>query len=225
LLVQKNESGSFELDVYEPLPKIEPTPQETTFYGGEFSLEGGKNTSFGLGFPGTGVNSENYFAYAVVKELLGACGIPDPQLGDCSGGRLYHIGDKNDWIFKAKTFNFSYTDNGLIGFVAETKGGHSKELYDLLLTQVKNLQTITEDELSRAKSKAKGKLTRASECRINIGTSSALRSFSGVNLLTLSEELQGIDKVNLAQVRSIAQKLSTSKPSIVTLGDIRGAPK
>jgi len=219
----KNQSGTFELQVYEPLPQVTPTSQENKYYGGEAVIEGGKNTFVGLGYPGVGINSIDSYTYSVLKEVLGSLG--STKLGEAPIGRLYKNFSKTPHFIQASTFNISYVDNGLFGIFSEAKGGHAKELVNALLTEIKNLQNITGEEITRAKGVAKGKLLRERECRINTGNSIAQRLFSGSNLQTLNNELQNIDQVTLEKVKAIIQKISSSTPSLVTVGDVRGTPK
>jgi len=219
----KNESGSFELKAFDPLPPTPPTPQEGKYYGGEALIEGGKNTYVALGFPGVGLNSHDLFSFAVLKEVLGSFGIS--KLGEAPIGRISRTFSKTPQFIQASSFNISYVDNGLFGIFAEAKGGHAKELISALLNEIKNLNSITPEELSRAKAIAKGKLLRERECRINYGTSVANRLFGGTNALPLTNELQNIDQVSIEKVKGIIQKLTSTTPSLVTVGDIRGATK
>jgi predicted Zn-dependent peptidase len=219
----KNKSGTFELDVYEPLPQVTPTPQENKYYGGEAVIEGGKNTFVGLGFPGAGFTSGESYAYAILKELLG--GVGSTKLGEAPLGRIYRNLGKTPYLIQASSFNISYVDKGLFGIFAEAKGGNAKELVNSLLNEIKNLQNITNEELTRAKAVAKGKLLRERECRLNFGNTVAMRNFGGSTLQTINNELQSIDQVTLENIKSVVQKMTSSTPSLVTLGDVRGTPK
>jgi len=69
----KNQSGTFELDVYEPLPQVTPTPQEIKYYGGEALIEGGKNTFVGLGFPGSRIHKWGIVCICNFKRISWWC--------------------------------------------------------------------------------------------------------------------------------------------------------
>jgi len=223
LVELKNESGTSELNAYDPLPQVTPTSQDNKYYGGESIIEGGKNTYVGIGFQGAGLNSGDSYSFAVLKEVLGNFGIS--KLGEVSLGRIHRNLSKMPQFIQASSFNISFVDNGLFGIFAEGKGGYAKELVNGLMNELKNLKTVTNEELSRAKAVTKGKLLRERECRINFGRTVAQRIFGGSNALSLNNELQNIDQVSLEKVNSIIQKILSQSPTLVTVGDVRGTPK
>jgi len=216
----KNESGTFELKAFDPLPDV-TTSQENKYFGGESLVEGGKNTYVALGYQGTSINSGDYYIFTVLQEILGHFG--GSKLGESPTGRIRNLG-KLPFLIQASTFNLNYVDNGIFGISAKAKGGNAKELVSALVNEIKSLQNISDQELSRAKAVAKGKLLRKRECNINFGRTVAQRLF-GSTPVPLINELQNIDSVTLEKVKSVIQKLSNSTPSLVSVGDVRGTPK
>jgi len=142
-------------------------------------------------------------------------------LKEVFGGRLGKL--KKPWLLCANSINYSYVDGGIFGVVAQAKGGSAGELVTALLSELKNLENTTEDELALAKSGAKARLQSSRVCRINAGTYTALRLFGGGKVLSVTEESAQIDHVSLAQLKSIVKKFSN--PSLVSHGDVRGTPK
>jgi len=222
------EGGFRELRDYEPLPSVTPTSQSNNYTGGStIRLPTLSETHIVLAFPGLSHTHNDTPALTVLKKILGSHASSKHGPGDATReSRLYNgVEEAENWVLSANAFQMSYQDTGLFGVHASAKSGHAAQLFQLVWNQVKSLDKVTEEELTRAKNVVKAKHLRyldSDPFALHQNISDGV--FSG-KLISSQEFLNAIDRVSLQDIKRVVSNILQSKPILVGTGDVSGLPR
>src|SRR3954451_16426943 len=153
-----------------------------------------------LGAPGIPRGDERRFILRVLDTILG---------GSSSSRLFQEVREKRGLAYSVYSYASQYQDSGQVALYVGTRPDRVREAMDVIGDELRKLQddSITEEELVRAKENVKGRTVLSMEstlARMNRLGSSVLM---GVPLLSLDEIVAAIDAVTLEQVSSLAREL------------------
>jgi predicted Zn-dependent peptidase len=153
-----------------------------------------------LGAPGMARGDDRRFILRVLDTILG---------GSTSSRLFQEVREKRGLAYSVYSYASQYQDSGQVALYVGTRPDRVREAMDVIGEELRKLQddTLTEEELVRAKENVKGRTVLSMEstlARMNRLGSSVLM---GVPLLTLDEIVAAIDAVTLEQVSGLAREL------------------
>jgi predicted Zn-dependent peptidase len=154
-----------------------------------------------LGAPGLPRGDERRFILRVLDTLLG---------GSSSSRLFQEVREKRGLAYSVYSYASQYVDSGQVALYVGTRPDRVSEAMDVIGEELRKLQdpdSVTEEELVRAKENVKGRTVLSMEstlARMNRLGSSVLM---GVPLLTLDEIVAAIDAVTLEDVAVLAREL------------------
>jgi len=154
-----------------------------------------------LGAPGLPRGDERRFILRVLDTILG---------GSSSSRLFQEVREKRGLAYSVYSYASQYVDSGQVALYVGTRPDRIGEAMDVIGDELRKLQdpdSITEEELVRAKDNVKGRTVLSMEstlARMNRLGSSVLM---GVPLMTLDEIVAAIDAVTLEQVSGLAREL------------------
>jgi predicted Zn-dependent peptidase len=153
-----------------------------------------------LGAPGLPRGDERRFILRVLDTILG---------GSSSSRLFQEVREKRGLAYSVYSYASQYQDSGQVALYVGTRPDRVREAMDVIGDELRKLQddSITEEELVRAKENVKGRTVLSMEstlARMNRLGSSVLM---GVPLLTLDEIVAAIDSVTLEEVSELAREL------------------
>jgi len=153
-----------------------------------------------LGAPGIPRGDDRRFALRVLDTIFG---------GSTSSRLFQEVREERGLAYAVFSYSSQYVDSGTVGVYVGTRPDNVGEAVEVIGTELRKLQdeTVSAEELERAKENAKGRTVLAMEStsvRMNRLGSSILMD---VPLLTLDEVLAAIDAVTLDDVTAIAHEL------------------
>jgi len=176
------------LKVKEPLV----TPVAANYVGGgESRTANAGSTKIAIALPGVALN-KGIHATLVAETLQAILG------GGENGGYQFTPGQgrqsrlganvvgKLDFVRKAKAFNFSYSDGGLIGVYADAKRGHAGQLFDALRKELEGVATVSDAEVARAKAQLKVKIAAAVSSSREVRPSNPIRTIIILTIIPTS---------------------------------------
>jgi len=184
------------------------------YQGGEKTLEKDlEQVQLVVGYPGLAIGDKDYFPLQVFATLLG---------GGMSSRLFQEIREKRGLAYSVSAFATGYQDVGTLGLYAGTTVEHLSELTGALTDVCQHAtQTITEQELLRAKNQLKSGVVMSRE------STGAIVEWIARHLLVYgryktAEEIIGmLDAVTIADAaRAGARALSSGKPTVAALGPV-----
>lgn len=218
----RDAEGAFSQRAWGQGGKATPSKYE----GGEFKLNADSETTVGLAFEGAAQGSAEEFSSALLRVILGGGRKHrDYGIGQGHTSRLYkNVIQSGQAVESVESFNFNYTDSGLIGLIANASSGKARaathELTSALSTFKKS--PITEEELKKAKEGYKAETLIRSETRS--GLSEFLASQHG-QAKSPADYVAAADKVTAEELNKFARKVFNSQPTLAVVGnDVEGVP-
>jgi predicted Zn-dependent peptidase len=153
-----------------------------------------------LGAPGLARGDERRFILRVLDTILG---------GSSSSRLFQEVREKRGLAYSVYSYASQYVDSGQVALYVGTRPDRVREAMDVIGEELRKLldDSITEEELVRAKENVKGRTVLSMEstlARMNRLGSSVLM---GVPLLTLDEMVAAIDAVTLEDLSVLAREL------------------
>ncbi|KAI9279588.1 Metalloenzyme, LuxS/M16 peptidase-like protein [Sporodiniella umbellata] len=190
---------------------------QSKYFGGEARLSG-HNNEYILAFEGASLNSAEYAALQVLRHALGG----DLNIKYTTGsGLLAQAASKFNEAAKIKAFNLGYSDAGLFG--VHTSGAQAGSAIAAAVEQLKAAKSLSNEDFARGVAQAKYAATAAYETRLDRLQTLGAQAFSG-SKLTAAESIAAIEKVSASDVAKAVEKLLSSKPSAVAVGDLHNLP-
>jgi predicted Zn-dependent peptidase len=118
-----------------------------------------------------------------------------------------------------------YRDTGTLCVYAGTSAGKALEVIDLILGEFTKLkqETLSEEELKRAKDQVKGNILMGLESSNSRMANLARQEMYFRNFMTVEEVIARIDEVEAEQVQSMAQRLfDPNRIAVTLLGRLNG---
>ena len=169
-----------------------------------------------LGFSGVSYHDPDYYAAAVLSQLLG---------GGMSSRLFQEVREKRGLVYSIHTFSSAYSDSGLFGVYAGTGDKEAAEMMPVICDEVlKVADTLEEVEVSRSAAQLKAGTLMSRE-----GTSSRCEQLASQLLLydrpiPPEEVVARIDAVSIADVARVARRIFASEPTLASLGPVANVP-
>jgi len=210
---------------YNAIPHKACDHPAATYTGGSTLVDGA--TPFchlAIGLESAAWGSSDLGAATLLQTLLGSGNTSSTTLG-AGGGRLINqVLKQSPYIESVAAFNTVYSDSGLFGVYAVCEPDHAGDVAASVGAVLAGLTNVSEAELARAKAQIKGNLARQADdahaVMQDIGTQVLL---SG-KYSSASELSSVIDGVSAADVAAFAQKMLSSKPTVVAYGATHAVP-
>jgi predicted Zn-dependent peptidase len=194
-----------------------PTSREAAYQGGEHREDRDlEQVNVVLGFSGVSYHDPDYYAAAVLSQLLG---------GGMSSRLFQEVREKRGLVYSIHTFSSSYSDAGLFGVYAGTGEKEAAEMMPVICDEVlKVADTLTEEEVKRAAAQLKAGTLMSRE-----GTSSRCEQLASQLLLygrpiPVEEMVAKIEAVGTADVARVARRVFASSPTLASLGPVSQVP-
>lgn len=205
-----------------PVPEHQYERTESNYIGGEVrNWTETPNTSITVAFEGGNWNSTDQPTYQVMSAILGSTdALKRGRAGTGAMARtITHLSQEHSFVERAYVTNAHFSDSGLFGLTVEGPGSHSTELMEVLLEELNELkQGFSDEELLRAKNRLKMNILTEMEKRGDrleeIGRN--YLAFGGD--LNFHQYCDRVDEVTSEDINSLAEKLLSSKPTILVQG-------
>jgi len=167
-----------------------------------------------LGLEGIPYGSEDRYSMYLLNTILGS---------GFSSRLFQEIREKRGLAYSIYSFNQPYSDTALWGVYAGTDKKHVREVIDIIASEIRGLSdSISDDELRRAKSQLKGSLILALESTSAKMNNLAKQEIYYGRYFCPEEIIKAVDAVTLQDLRSLSQRLAGDKPFALTIyGDVR----
>jgi len=167
-----------------------------------------------IGVPSLPYTSDERYVLFVLNTVLGA---------GVSSRLFQEIREKRGLSYSVYSFTASYLDTGLWGVYAGVSRRKVREVADLIIAEMVKLRdTLSEDELDRAKKQLKGSLILGLESTSNRMSNIARQEIYFGKYISPKEIMKSIDIVNLNQMKDLAEKLIIKELfSITAYGDVQ----
>ncbi len=162
-----------------------------------------------LGVKGLPQSSPERYVLYLINAILGA---------GVSSRLFQEVREKKGLAYSIYSFIASYIDTGLLGIYAGTAKKKVSEVINLIVQELKGLKdTISEDELRRAKEQIKGNLILSLESTSNRMQNIARQEIYYGRYYSPDDVIRLIEGVTLKQVRALADKLTGDNSIAITL--------
>jgi len=185
---------------------------------------------FVIGLQGVSHQHEEFIAYCVLNMLMG--GGSSFSAGGPGKGmytRLYtNVLNKKHWMHSATAFNHAYFDTGLFGIAGSAPKNQLYEGTEVILREFARLTTegdIQPEELDRAKKQLQSMLLMNLESRPVIFEDVARQVLAQGKRERPEHYIEKISKISAEDLRRIADKMLTSKPSVAAIGSLKDFPE
>lgn len=183
------------------------------YVGGEVRLDKDlEQVHVVFGFNCVDFYDEDFYAYQVLSLIAG---------GGMSSRLFQEIRERRGLVYSVSSFSSHYTDTGMFGVYGATTPDNANEFIAVAIAELKKMiDTVTDDELARAKSQVRASLLMGQES--TVARAEKLGHFiSAFNrYITIEEVLQEISKIDRKRLSSCLQKLLSQKslPTLASIG-------
>jgi predicted Zn-dependent peptidase len=166
---------------------------------------------FVLGGQGLEQGSPERYALFLLNTILG---------GSMSSRLFQVVREREGLVYSIHSGNSAFRDSGLFYVYAGTEPAHFRRVVDLTLRELRTLRTdrIAAEELRRAKDHLKGSLMLSLESTGSRMTRIAKQELYFGRSFTLDEILADIERVTVADLEELAERLLAGPLSLVALG-------
>jgi predicted Zn-dependent peptidase len=194
-----------------------PATATADYRGGEYREDRDlEQVNVVLGFDGVSHHDPDYYAAAVLSQLLG---------GGMSSRLFQEVREKRGLVYSIHTFSSSYSDSGLFGVYAGTGEKEAAEMMPVICDEVlKVADTLEEVEVTRSAAQLKAGTLMSRE-----GTSSRCEQLATQLLLygrpiPPEEVVARIEAVGMGDVARVARRIFASAPTLASLGPVVNVP-
>lgn len=191
--------------------KGDQTPKKAIYHGGD-KRENKKLEQIHvvLGLPTVSIFDETFYDYAILSAILGG--------GMAS--RLFHeIREKRGLVYTISADQYSYTDTGVLSVYAGTGVNEVAQLLPVVCEELKKAtNTITEEELNRAKNQMQAGLMMGLESTSHRCERLAKQIHLFKRPIPIEETVAKINAVTVEKVQNACIKALSGQPTLTTLG-------
>lgn len=140
-------------------------------------------------------------------------------LGGGVSSRLFQeIREKRGLAYSIYSYVTAFLDTGVWGVYAGTSKKRYNEVIELIMKEMTGLKdTISEEELRKTKDQLKGNIILGLESTGNTMSHIARQEIYYKRYISLEETINQIEKINLNEIREIAERLVSSDNFAITL--------
>lgn len=215
-------------DTYRDAPHAAAAAKTPSHYvgGADLRIVGTHETHVALAFQGASLGAgKDFFATSVLQHILGGSRNYFREGVGRSASRLARALEKNTGaIDELESFNYSYSDSGIVGVSGVAHSGHGAKLLNVLTSTLSGVKNVEKEEVDRARNQFKATVLQNIERRL------PLLEFVGTSVLatgkavTPEDFVKNVDNVTVDDIRNAAKKILSSRPTLVALGDVAGLP-
>ncbi len=193
----------------------EPMPADYT--GGEYrETRELDQAHIVLGFSAPGYGEADYYPSMLLSTLLG---------GGMSSRLFQEIREKRGLVYSIYSFTAPARDGGLFGIYAGTGESEAAELMPVTLEELAKVQhNISAAELNRARAQLKAGLLMSLESTGSRCEQIARQFQIFGRVIPAAETVAKIEAVTEADIRTVAAKIFSTRPTLATLGPIGQVP-
>ena len=200
--------------LFSGLPSGAVPPSEGARYAGgdgRFAREL-EQVHLALGFHGVTYSDPDYYAAAVLSQLLG---------GGMSSRLFQEIREKRGLVYSIHSFTSSYADGGIFGIYAGTGEKEVAELLPVVCDELAKLpDDMSEPEVKRAAAQLRAATLMSREKPSSRCEQLASQLLIYGRPITPAEAVARIDAVTIDDLKRLARRLAQSAPTLTTLGPI-----
>ncbi len=166
-----------------------------------------------LGFSGVSRGDNDFYDAALLSTILG---------GGMSSRLFQEIREKRGLVYSVFAHHSPYQDDGQFLIYAGTGPDKLPELMPVLCDEIGKIQQniVSEEELSRAKSQIRAGLLMGRESMMNRANQQAKHLLHCNEIIDLDKKLSKLNAVSTENIRTMAQKVFVSKPTLAALGPL-----
>ncbi|MBI3076840.1 MAG: insulinase family protein [Deltaproteobacteria bacterium] len=154
-----------------------------------------------------------------------ACNVLNTILGGGMSSRLFQeVREKRGLAYTVYSFQYGYSDAGMLGVYAGTSQDQLPRVIDLVLRELRSLKRrdVTKNELKLAKEQIKGNLLLGTESADSHMMRIARNEIAFGREVSIEESLRDIDRVTPDEIRFLANELFREEYlSLTVLGRVR----
>jgi predicted Zn-dependent peptidase len=190
-----------------------PPSEGARYAGGDGRFERElEQVHLALGFHGVTYSDPDYYAAAVLSQLLG---------GGMSSRLFQEIREKRGLVYSIHSFTSSYADGGIFGIYAGTGEKEVAELLPVVCDELAKLpDDMSEPEVKRAAAQLRAATLMSREKPSARCEQLASQLLIYGRPITPAEAVARIDAVTIDDLVRLARRLTQSAPTLTTLGPI-----
>lgn len=196
------------------LPAGQPVARVPSRYTGGVYVENRPSEQVHLlmGFPGVSIAEDDHYAASVLSTLFG---------GGMSSRLFQEVREKRGLVYSVYSFSSVYSDGGLFGIYAGTGEKETAELVPVICEEIRKLpDTISEDELQRAKAQMKSSTVMSLE-----STASRAEQLGNQMLLVgrpvpIEEQIARIDALTVEQLSRLSRRIFAGPLTLAAIGPV-----
>ncbi|VIO88328.1 Peptidase M16 inactive domain containing protein [Brugia malayi] len=183
---------------------------------------------FVIGFESCGYLDDDFVAFCVLQSLMGGGGsfsAGGPGKGMYT--RLYvDVLNRYHWMYNATAYNHAYKESGIFHIQASSDPSRIDETAQVIIEQFLRLpEGADKQELARAKTQLKSQLMMNLEVRPVMFEDLARQVLGHGYRRKPSEYVEKIDRITDKDIKKIAERMLSKRPSVVGYGDIKRVPR
>jgi len=142
--------------------------------------------------------------------------------GGCVSSRLFQeIREKKGYAYNIYSFTSCYSDTGVFGIYTACDKSKIYDVIELILSTVKNLyETLTEEELQRAKKQAISQILFSSESTNYVMQNLAYQKLYLDKIYKVEEQVRMVDSIKIKDLKNVANFLKEKAFTLTTLGPV-----
>lgn len=195
------------------IDKNDKTAEPARYVGGDIrQSKDNEQVNLLMGFEGVSYTDPRYYTAGLLASVFG---------GGMSSRLFQEIREKRGLVYSIYAFNSPETDTGTFGVYAGTGEKEVAELLPVLCDEINRLaDTLTDEEIVRAKNRAKARLLMRSENWSTHAESNAIDMIIHGRVVPDEEALKQIDAVSKQDMALLAHQIFAGRPTLATLGPI-----
>jgi len=165
-----------------------------------------------LGFQGVSRLDDGYYAAQTLATLMG---------GGMSSRLFQEVREKRGLVYAIYSFHSAHTDDGQFGIYAGTGPDKLPELIPVICDEIGKIsESITEEELNRAKAQLRSSILMARESMMSRADQNAKSLLLHGKLRDPNDIIAAVNKVNTETLLSVSKKIFASNPTLAALGPL-----
>ena len=167
-----------------------------------------------LGFEGRAATDDASVAAHLAAMVMG---------GGLSSRLFQALREERGLVYDTSAFHWAFADTGLFGVHLGTSPDQLAEAATIVLDELEDaLETIGEDELDRAKALQRAGLLMSRESAVSRMGQAARQVFVFGRTISKEERIAEIERVGLAEVRTVLAEILASAPTLTAVGSHAG---
>ncbi len=190
-------------NIFKSLPRLkEPRAEDLPTFHSKvcFKVKNTEQVQLCMGTPGLSQKDEEIYTLYILNTILG---------GGISSRLFQEIREEKGLVYSIFSYHATYLDSGLFTVYAGTSPGNVQKVIEMILKEISLIkkESISKEELERAKNQIKGNLMLGMENVANRMSRLAKNEFNFGRVVTIEETLSNISGVTPVMVQELANKL------------------